>query len=618
MHPMKKTRRLMHQLFSSYLLITLASVLVVSGYALSFARQFYLERTRTDLKIDGQLLAKQVIRLLSPLDEAAVDRLVKDAAGGTVTRVTVILPDGRVVADSEKAPADMGSHLDRKEIREAIHGSVGVSIRRSDALGEEMMYVALPLKVDQRLAGVLRTSIPVTAINERLGAIRLRIGIGALLVALLASAVSWYVSRRITKPIERLRDGAQRFADGDLFHRLPAPATLEFAGLAESMNQMARQLQQRLDEITSQRKNTEAVLSSMREGVIATDLDQRVISINPTAARMFTVPAKRVIGRSVLEIVRNHDFQELIKRSLAGGEHLESDIVHYQQTERILNIHCAPLLDPMHNRIGVLVVISDVTQLRRLENMRRDFAASVSHEIKTPLTAIKGFVETLSTGDLEEREETRRFLNIIDKHVNRLTAIIDDLIQLSRIERDDEIQQIGLARCRIADVLNTAIGLCADGSAKKRIDVRLSCEDRLGGCFDATLLEQAAVNLLDNAIKYSPAHSTIRIDALRVDGEIQIRFTDQGMGIAKKHLPRLFERFYRVDKSRSRGPGGTGLGLAIVKHIAQAHGGSITVESDLEKGSTFTLHLPVESAAPDGPRECPPEKQKADIGGSPR
>jgi two-component system phosphate regulon sensor histidine kinase PhoR len=608
MNPMKKKRRLIQHLFPSYLVITLVSLFVVSGYALRFTRQFYLERTQMDLKIAGQLLEKQVIRRLSPPDEAAIDRLVKDAASDTVTRVTVILPDGRVVGDSEKMPADMVNHMDRREIRTAFQGGVGVSIRRSDTLGKDMMYVALPLMVDQRLVGVLRTSIPVTAINERLGAIRLRIGIGALLVALLASVVSWYVSKRITTPIERLRDGAQRFAAGDLFHRLPATATLEFSGLAEAMNQMAEQLQQRLDEITSQRKNTEAVLSSMREGVIATDLDQRVISINPTAARMFAVPMKTILGRSVLEIIRNHDFQELINRSLSTGEHLESDIVYYKSMEHILNIHCAPLLDPLQKRIGVLVVISDVTQLRRLENMRRDFAASVSHEIKTPLTAIKGFVETLCTGELDDREETRRFLNIIDKHVNRLAAIIDDLMQLSRIERDDEIHQIGLERCRIADVLNTAVGLCADGSGKKKIDVRLACDANLSGCFDATLLEQAAVNLLDNAIKYSPARSTVRIEALRVDGEIQIRFTDQGMGIAKKHLPRLFERFYRVDKSRSRRPGGTGLGLAIVKHIAQAHGGGVTVESELEKGSTFTLHLPVESAAGDGSRRCPPGK----------
>jgi two-component system phosphate regulon sensor histidine kinase PhoR len=331
----------------------------------------------------------------------------------------------------------------------------------------------------------------------------------------------------------------------------------------------------------------------MWEGVIATDLDQRVISINPAAARMFDVPMKTVGGRSVLEIIRNHEFQELINRSMSTGESLESDIVYHQNGERTFNVHCTPLLDATQDRIGGLVVLSDVTQLRRLENMRRDFAASVSHEIKTPLTAIKGFVETLCTGELEDREETRRFLTIIDKHVNRLATIIDDLMQLSRIERADEIQQIGLERCRIEDVLNAAISLCSVGIREKGIDVRLSCETDLNGCIDATLLEQAAVNLLDNAIKYSPEKSTIHIEALAAGDEIRIRFKDEGMGIAKKHLSRLFERFYRVDKARSRKLGGTGLGLAIVKHIAQAHGGTVTVESELEKGSVFSLHLPV-------------------------
>jgi len=273
---------------------------------------------------------------------------------------------------------------------------------------------------------------------------------------------------------------------------------------------------------------------------------------------------------------------------------LERDIVYHQGGERIFSVHCTPLLDAVQKRLGALVVLSDVTQLRRLENMRRDFAASVSHEIKTPLTAIKGFVETLATGSLDDLEETRRFLEIIERHVNRLTAIIEDLMQLSRIERDDEIQQIGLEDCRLVDVLKTAIGLCKDAIEEKGIDVQLVCEDELCGCFDATLLEQAAVNLLDNAVKYSSERSTIRIEAKNSNGEVQILFRDQGMGIAKKHLPRLFERFYRVDKARSRKLGGTGLGLAIVKHIAQAHGGRVTVESELAKGSTFTLHLPIE------------------------
>ena len=591
---MKTKKRLIYQLFPSYLLITLISLVAVSWYALSFTRHFFLERTQMDLEVSGRMLEKQVARLLSPLDAQALDQLCKDAAGETVNRVTVILPNGRVVGDSDEMPDKMENHLDREEIREAYAGRVGVSVRYSDTLQKKMMYVALPVVVNQKLSGVLRTSIAVTAVDERIGIIRLRIFIGALLIALLASGVSWFVSKRITAPIERMRDGAKRFAAGDLFHRLEAPDTMEFSALAESMNQMAEELQQRLDEITNQRKKTESILSSMREGIIATDMEQRVISINPAAARMFGVPVTINDGRNILEIIRNHDFQELMNHCLSSGENLETDIFYHQGGERTFSVHCTPLVDALQKRLGALVVISDVTQLRRLENMRRDFAASVSHEIKTPLTAIKGFVETLVTGSLEDPGETRRFLTIIDRHVNRLVAIIEDLMQLSRIERDDEIQQIGLENCRVVDVLNTAIGLCEEVIREKEIDVQLVCEDELSGCFDATLLEQAAVNLLDNAIKYSPNKSTIRIEAKNTNGEVRIRFQDQGMGIAGKHLPRLFERFYRVDKARSRKLGGTGLGLAIVKHIAQAHGGRVTVESKLEKGSTFTLYLPVE------------------------
>ena len=594
---MKTRKRLIYQLFPSYLLITLISLVAVSWYALSFTRDFFLERTQMDLEVSGRMLEKQITRLLSPLSATAIDQLCKDAAGDTVNRVTVILPNGRVVGDSEEMPDRMESHLDRVEVREAYRGGVGVSVRYSDTLQKNMMYVALPLFVNNQLSGVLRTSIAVTAVDDRIGVIRMRLFIGALLIALLASGVSWFVSKRITIPIERMRDGAERFATGDLLHRLEAPDTAEFYALAESMNQMAGQLQQRMDEITNQRKKTESILTSMREGIIATDMDQQVISINPAAAKMFGVPMATNDERNILEIIRNHDFQELMNQCMSSGENLERDIVYHQGGERIFSVHCTPLVDAVHKRIGALVVISDVTQLRRLENMRRDFAASVSHEIKTPLTAIKGFVETLVTGRLDDAEETRRFLEIIDRHVNRLAAIIEDLMQLSRIERDDEIQQIGLEDCRVVDVLNTAIGLCNDAIQEKNINVQLVCDDELSGCFDATLLEQAAVNLLDNAIKYSPENSTIRIEAGNTNGEVQIRFQDQGMGIAKKHLPRLFERFYRVDKARSRKLGGTGLGLAIVKHIAQAHGGRVSVESELEKGSMFTLHLPIEKTA---------------------
>lgn len=249
-------------------------------------------------------------------------------------------------------------------------------------------------------------------------------------------------------------------------------------------------------------------------------------------------------------------------------------------------------MDAGREHIGTLVIINDVTQLRRLENIRKDFVANVSHEIKTPLTAIKGFVETLHQGNVESSDETDRFLGIVNKHVNRLVSVIEDLLLLSRIEQEDESNAIQLEIGNIKDVFQSAFQICRSKSEEKNIDVRFDSDQSMTAHFNPNLIEQAVVNLLDNAIKYSDPDSIIDVKAIQDDSEIIISVKDQGSGIAQKHLPRLFERFYRVDKARSRKLGGTGLGLAIVKHIAQAHGGHVAVESQLGKGSTFYIYLP--------------------------
>jgi two-component system phosphate regulon sensor histidine kinase PhoR len=238
------------------------------------------------------------------------------------------------------------------------------------------------------------------------------------------------------------------------------------------------------------------------------------------------------------------------------------------------------------------MVFHDVTQLRRLENMRRDFVANVSHEIKTPLTAIKGFVETLQQGNVEKVHEKERFLGIIQKHVDRLNAIVEDLLALSRIEKEDESKEIKFEKVNLADVFNAAIQLCRPKAEEKKIRIDLDCEKNATAIFDPALIEQAVVNLLDNALKYSETQSTILVKSHQKNSEVIISVQDHGIGIAQKHLPRVFERFYRVDKARSRNMGGTGLGLAIVKHIAQAHGGHVSVESKLGEGSRFSIYLP--------------------------
>ena len=263
----------------------------------------------------------------------------------------------------------------------------------------------------------------------------------------------------------------------------------------------------------------------------------------------------------------------------------------FQNGERILNVRSTPLQGAGSETFGSLIVFNDVTQLRRLEDMRRDFVANVSHELKTPLTAIKGFVETLHQGQADP-EEARRFLGIIAKHVDRLNVIIEDLLMLSRIEDEAERAEIKRETVRLHDVFANAVQICRPAAEAKRIRIRVAGDETLTASVDPVLLEQAVVNLLDNAVKYSDPEREVEISGRAADREIRIRVQDQGVGIERRHLPRLFERFYRVDKARSRAVGGTGLGLAIVKHIAQAHGGHVSVESTVGEGSRFTIHLP--------------------------
>ncbi|MGD2269934.1 MAG: ATP-binding protein [Desulfobacterales bacterium] len=517
---------------------------------------------------------------------------MQDSGKRSATRITVILPSGEVIGDSQETPSNMENHASRVEIRQAMAAGFGFSVRYSDTLQKKMMYVAIPVIKDEKILAVLRTSIPITSIDEALVSVQIKIAIGGLVIALLAAGVSLYVTRRISRPIEKIKQGADHFSRGNLTHRLPTPDTEEMASLSEAMNKMAAQLDERIKIIDSQRNELKAVFASMTEGVIVVDKTERIISINEEAAKIFESDLPTLKGRTIQEAIRDPVFQRFIAQALLSLRPLEDDIILYRGGERILNVRCSPLLDAKRSHIGALVLINDVTQFRRLENMRRDFVANVSHEIKTPLTAIKGYVEPPHTGSVDKPEERERFLNIIIKHVDRLESILEDLLSLSRLEQEDEKKKAKFKTRRIKFIINTAIQVCQSKADEKNIAISLSCEDEISARVDATLLEQAFVNLIDNAVKYSDPGSEIHIAAGYKNSHVYIDIRDHGPGIPKKHLTRLFERFYRVDKARSRKLGGTGLGLAIVKHIARAHGGEVTVESTLGEGSTFTIQLP--------------------------
>lgn len=353
---------------------------------------------------------------------------------------------------------------------------------------------------------------------------------------------------------------------------------------------MAGELEKRIQTISRQRNELEAVLSSMVEAVIAIDSNERVISMNAAARNMFAPTDTPFEGRIIQELIRNVQLHEFVRKALATRENIEADIVLNPGSETIVHARSTMLRGAGELYAGILIVMNDVTRIRKLENMRRDFAANVSHELKTPLTAIKGFVETLEQQKKSDNpEQTERFLQIITRHVDRLNRLIDDLMSLSRIEQE---KQLHPKTVRLKAILEQAVQICSARAREKDIQIHLDCPDDLEASVDSNLIEQAVVNLLDNAVTCSNNGSEIRIEAVSDDANVILRCKDRGIGIEKKHLPRIFERFYRVEKARSRKMGGTGLGLAIVKHIARAHGGRVTVESALGQGSIFSIYLP--------------------------
>jgi two-component system, OmpR family, phosphate regulon sensor histidine kinase PhoR len=589
-----KKRPLIWQLFPSYLLVVLVALGAATALSSAALRRFYLDQTAADLTARANLAGLQAAVHLTPLDEDAVDAFCKRAGRLSGTRITVMDPSGRVLGDSIADPSRMADHGDRPEFIAARQGGTGQSKRYSETLHQPMMYVAVALGAADRSVAVIRCALPVSDIDTQLRLIYGRIAAGGLLIALLAAGLSWWVARRLSLPLKTLQDGAQRFAQGDLDHRVPVTGTVELGALAEAMNHMAAQLDESLKRTNRRRNEMATILASMGEGVLALDLDEKIIQANLPAADILGVSrADKLVGRTLTEAIRNSDLQRLVDRAQQEDQRTEADLTVYQPEARTLFIRCTPLRDPNGRCIGLLLVMSDVTRVRRLENMRRDFAANVSHEIKTPLTAIRGFVETLYHGGVENPEEAHRFLGIIEKHVQRLGAIIDDLIQLSRIERDAETREIPLSNEAVGAVVQGAVALCREAAAARRIRIVQSMPpETVQARISAPLLEQALVNLVDNAVKYSPEGTDVEVALAADDHQIRITVSDQGPGIARHHLPRLFERFYRVDKARSRKMGGTGLGLAIVKHIVQAHGGDISVDSAPGRGTVFTIRLP--------------------------
>jgi two-component system phosphate regulon sensor histidine kinase PhoR len=582
---------LLWQSLVAYVAISLAGIMLASLYAAHTAHRIHLEDVDANLERAAQVVAR-LASDAGPADGFLPAWRVGELARLLGMRITVISPTGVVLADSEEDPRLMDNHLNRPEIAQAASGTVGRATRFSDTLNEERVYVAVGAYRDGVLVAIVRTSVPVRTLGGTLWAVYERIALAGLALTAVMALASLWATRRVFRPLEQVRAGAERLARGELEHRLRVADAGDVAILAETLNRMADQLDQRTRTALRQQNEQEAVLASTEEGVLALDLASRIIQLNEACARILGIPSASSEGRLLCEVVRKTELLQFAEKALAAGEPIEQELCLVGELDRRLYARARPLFDADRQKIGALLVLDDVTRLRHLENLRRDFVANVSHELRTPVTSIRGFVETLLDESLEDRDNALRFLQSVLRQIKRLEAIIDDLLSLSRIERGEESQSIALATAPLEGVLHAAIEICQPKADEKQIALVVQCPADLAAPMNAPLLEQAIVNLVDNAIKYSLPGTTVRVEAQGEESGVVLRVSDQGCGIAAKHLPRLFERFYRVDHARSRELGGTGLGLAIVKHIVAAHRGSVGVESTPGKGSTFWIRLP--------------------------
>jgi two-component system phosphate regulon sensor histidine kinase PhoR len=592
------------RLFAISLGVIAIAVTVLNLYVSGELRTAIEDRTAGDLAVRAQLTGRQVESAAPGTDwQGFAEELGRNA----LSRATLIAADGTVIGDSDVSRADLPrveNHASRPEVVEALRVGRGTATRKSVTVHDEFLYVAIP--VQSPAVRVVRLATSLAPVETAVTRARHIMWVGTMLALVVAAVLSSAGSHIVAKSIRKLRTTAVAMLD-DLSVRTRMRANDEVGALAEALDRLADNLHRTVQNLGSERDRLAGILETMAEGVLLTDPKGRIILAN-SSLRSMVGASGQLIGKEPIEAIRNDELAEMIgsvarKQRPATGEVDLIGIV----PRRVL-VRAAPLTG--RGNLGVVAVLSDVTDLRRLETLRRDFVANVSHELRTPIAAIRAAAETLEGGAVDDTVAARDFVGMISRHAERLHELVEDLLELSRIEA----QKLDLKPTLIdaTELLDHMVGLYALSASRHGIDLSAErCPRTLAVTADRRALEQILSNLIDNAIKYASAGASVTLSAAQREGDVVIAVADTGPGIAAKHLPRLFERFYRVDRGRSRDVGGTGLGLSIVKHLTEALGGHVMVESLPGVGSTFTVHLPAKSA---GQTAAPQESRTEDAG----
>jgi two-component system, OmpR family, phosphate regulon sensor histidine kinase PhoR len=548
-----------------------------------------------------------------PEDLSALrDWVSQMAASGA--RVTVIDADGRVLADSESEVQTMENHATRPEVLEAMAKGDGRSIRHSVTINRDLLYYAVRQNASGGPSTILRFALPLETVDEVLGSFRRRLWLASFFILLIAGGISLLFSRSFTSRVERLKDFSRRVAEGD-FRPLPRDGSGDAVeALGISLNRTAARLDRTIQTLTEERNLSAAILGSMVEGVAVMNGSERLVFANPGFAEILDLDVPPTSGSALVEVVRQTELLEAVRQVLGGEPRVQSEIVTGTLRQHYFAITVAAVR--AGDTSGAVVVLHDITELRRLERVRRDFVANVSHEFRTPLTAIQGFAETLLAGAIDDPQNRTRFLEIILEHSRRLARLTEDLLVLSKM--DAERLELEIRRLSVSQLIDSCLETAQRRAVEKDLKISVNMPQNLPDIAgDRRRLAEVLQNLLDNAIQYTLPGGQIIVSAKTGEDEVILTVSDTGIGIPKADQSRIFERFYRVDVARSREAGGTGLGLAIAKHLVEVHGGRLWVESEIGQGSQFHFSVPLFDAEQPPPRSVPNGVAGRGSGGGP-
>lgn len=577
------------KLMSSYIFVILLTIAVVALFSWNRGNKYFENTIKKDSVIQAGLI-NEILVLEDIKGEIDFEEFVTKYSKLSNYRITVIDTEGVVVGDSDEDFRIMENHAYREEIAKALKGETASSVRFSRTLGAYYLYTATPLDLDS-FDGVLRISIPLIEVKQVAVEVIKYILLSIVMGAIAALILAYLITRKLMKPIDELTNGAIEISKGNFDRRIFIRSKDQIGKLADSFNEMTMKLNENMSNLEDRKSELESVLSSMKNGIIAVDNNYNVFLYNEAFREILEIEEEDFEGREVHEIVRNTAIFKLLENSIKNNQYEVDEINTYGKKDRIIKIYASPILSNSNKnkKLGTLLIIQDVTRVRKLQNIRSEFVSNVTHELRTPLTSIRGFVDTLKDGAIKDGEASERFLSIIDIEAERLSQLINDILSLSEIESMNS--EKNLKDCNMKDIVGKVFDIFEQRIEEKKLELVSEIPESLSTfrC-NSNRIQQLLINLIDNAINYTE-EGYIKVTCSEDDDYMIIEVEDTGAGIEKESLPRLFERFYRVDKGRARKNGGTGLGLSIVKHIAELYNGSVSVESQVGEGTKFTVKL---------------------------